>query len=140
MLRHGLRQAMAQHPNLTFAGEASTGELGLKLAKESNPDLVVMDLYLPDMSGIEATRRILAAVPATKVIFFSSDAVAMQVDEALRAGGSGYVSKSSAMEELFRAIDIVMAGKLYLTPRSTPVSLMITGRASSAGPGRPNLS
>jgi DNA-binding NarL/FixJ family response regulator len=115
MLRQGLRQVIAQHPNLMLVGEAATGALALELARKLNPDLVVMDTHLPDMNGIEATRKVLSAVPATKVVVFSGDAARSMVDEALQAGACGYILKMSAGEELIQAIDIVMAGKLYLS-------------------------
>jgi DNA-binding NarL/FixJ family response regulator len=116
MLRHGLHQAMAHQPHLSLVGEAATGELALKLALELKPDLVVMDLHLSDMDGLQATRRILSALPAIKIIIFSSDTTRTLVDEALQAGACGYVSKTGALEELFHAIDLVMAGELYLSP------------------------
>ena len=73
MMRAGLRQAMAQQPHFTVVGEAATGELALKLAQETKPDLVVMDIHLADMNGLEATRQILRVLPATKVVIFSGD-------------------------------------------------------------------
>ena len=116
MLRHGMSQAMAQQSNLALAGETSTGAQALKFAMELTPDLVVMDFHLPDMTGIEATRQILAVRPGVKVIFFSSNAARAVVDEALQAGACGYVLKSGDVAELILAIDQVMAGKLYLSP------------------------
>lgn len=116
MLRQGVRQGVAQLPRLTLVGEASTGAQALKLAGELTPDLVLMDVHLPDMNGIELTRLMLKALPAIKVLIFSSDAGRALVDEALEAGACGYLWKSSVLEELTRAIDSVMAGKLYLSP------------------------
>ena len=115
MLRSGLRQAMSQQTDFTLAGEASTGAEGLKLAKELELDLVVLDIHLPDMNGIEVARQILAIRPSVKIVIFSSDIVRTVVDEALQAGACGYVSKSSALEELVLAVDSVMAGRLYLS-------------------------
>jgi DNA-binding NarL/FixJ family response regulator len=116
LLLRGLCQAVAQQPNLILVGEASTGAMALKLAQELTPDLVVMDLHLPDMNGIEATRQILRAQPAIKIVIFSSDTARPMVDAALQAGVCGYLSKSSALEELMRAMALVMEGKLYLSP------------------------
>jgi len=116
MLRSGLRQELAQQPNLELVGEAATGGLAVKLARESPPDLVVMDIHLPDMNGIEVARQILSAQPSVKVVIFSGDTVRAVVDEALQAGVCGYLSKSSPLEELIHAIDLVMAGRLYLSP------------------------
>jgi len=116
MLLSGLRQTMAQHPHLTLVGEASTGVLALKLAGELAPDLIVMDIHLPDLNGIEVARQILQAQPSVKVVIFSSDTIRAVVDQALQAGVCGYVSKDSALDELMQAIEAVMAGKLYLSP------------------------
>jgi len=68
MMLNGLRQAIAQQPNLTLVGEASTGAVALKVAREFSPDLVVMDINLPDLNGIEVARRILSAQPLIKVM------------------------------------------------------------------------
>jgi len=116
MLRSGLRQELAHQPNLELVGEAATGGLAVKLAAELTPDLVVMDVHLPDMNGIEVARQILSAQPSVKVVIFSGDTVRAVVDEALQAGVCGYLSKSSPLEELIHAIDQVMAGRLYLSP------------------------
>jgi DNA-binding NarL/FixJ family response regulator len=116
MMLDALRQAMEQQPHLSVLGEASTGESAVKLALELTPDLVVMDIHLVDMNGLEATRQILSALPATKILISSGDAGGEMVDEALRAGARGYVFKRGSVEELIRAIDEVIAGRLYLSP------------------------
>jgi len=116
MLRSGLRQAVSQHADLVLAGEASTGAQGLKLAQELKPDVVIMDVHMPDMNGIEVTRQILSHQPGAKIIIFSSDADRALVDEALQAGACGYLSKRGAIEELLQAIESVLAGRLYLSP------------------------
>ena len=116
MLRGGVRQAMAEQPNLELVGEVSTGAAALKLALELKPDLIVMDVHLPDLNGIEVTRRILSTLSATKIVIFSSDATRVLVDEALEAGAAGYVLKTGAVEDLLHAVDLVMVGKLYLSP------------------------
>ena len=116
MMRTGLRQAMAQQPNFTVVGEAATGELALKLAQETKPDLVVMDIHLADMNGLEATRQILSVLPATKVVIFSGDDASALVEEALKAGAGGFILKKDSVDELIRAVHEVMAGKLCLSP------------------------
>jgi len=116
MLRQGLLQSVAEQPNFTVVGEASTAKQALDVAKGVTPDVVVMDIHLPDMNGIEATRQILSALPATKVVIFSSDATRAQIDEALLAGVRGYLSKCCGVTELIRAIGLVMEGHLYLSP------------------------
>jgi len=116
MLREGLLQALAEQSNFTVVGEASTAKQALELAKGATPDVVVMDIHLPDLDGIEATRQMLNFLPAIKVVIFSSDADRARIDEALLAGVRGYLSKCSAVTELVRAIGLVMEGHLYLSP------------------------
>jgi len=142
MLRHGLRQAVAQKSGFTLVGEASTAEQALKLAIEVTPDLVVMDVHLPDMNGIEATRKILSALPATKVVIFSSDPSRSLVDEALQAGVCGYLLKSGAVDELIHAIGLVMEGKLYLSPEVSAGILedYRKGLVEGVAPAKPLLS
>jgi len=115
MLLNGLRQALSEHPNLMLAGEAATGSEAMRLARELTPDLVVMDIHLPDMSGIEATRQILKAQPSVKVLIFNKDADSAMVQAALKAGASGYVLKKGKVSELIHAIEEVMGGKLYFS-------------------------
>ena len=116
LMLSGLRQRIAQVPHFTIVGEASTGELALELALKLRPDLLVMNIHLPAMNGIAATRQILSALPSTKVVIFSGDVTGTLVDEALRAGVGGYISKRDSVEDLIHAIDDVMAGKLCLSP------------------------
>ncbi len=116
MLRQGVRQALTQQPDMVLAGEASTGQAALQMMRELTPDLVVMDVHLPDISGLEASRRLLAQFPATKIIIFSADADRELVDAALQAGVCGYILKDTIPEELIRAIRLVMEGRLYLCP------------------------
>ncbi len=123
MLRKGLRQALAQQSNVTVVGEASRGGEALKGVVESEADVVVMDVLLPDMNGIEVTRQILSRRPSVKVIMFSGNPARSVVDEALEAGACGYVWKQSAVEELGRAIEMVRAGKLYLSPEISAIIL-----------------
>jgi DNA-binding NarL/FixJ family response regulator len=115
MFRSGLHHALLLRPNLEVLGEASTGESALTLVKELKPDLVLMDVHLPDMNGIEASRRILNDHPSIKIIIFSGDTIRASVDEALQVGVCGYLSKAGPVDELNLAIDSVMAGKLYLS-------------------------
>jgi DNA-binding NarL/FixJ family response regulator len=116
MLLKGLRQAILEQPSITVVGEATTGADALQRAAELNPDIIVMDIHLPDISGLEVTRKILALLPSAKVLVFSADPNRTMVDEALQAGACGYIWKQSAVDEVLRAIEMVQAGKLYLSP------------------------
>jgi DNA-binding NarL/FixJ family response regulator len=123
MLRSGVRQAIAQQPDLEIVGEASTAAGALETAPPLAPDLIIMDVHLPDMQGTEATRQILVKLPTAKIVMFSGDSSRSLVDEALEAGASGYICKQGAAEELVRAIEMVMAGRLYLSPELTAAIL-----------------
>lgn len=116
MLCSGLQQEIAKRPGLEFAGQAHTGERALALARELTPDLVIQDLHLPDRDGVEVTRGIFQALRTVKIIIFSADADRAQVDRALAAGACGYVLKSGTVEELFFALGMILAGKMYLSP------------------------
>lgn len=116
MMLDALARRLAEQPNYTVVGKSLTGELAVKLALELKPDLVVMDVHLVNMNGIEATWQILSALPGTRIVIFSSDVRGALVNEALKAGVRGYIFKQGSAEDLIRAIDEVMAGKLWLGP------------------------
>lgn len=116
MLCSGLQQEIAKRPGLEFVGQAHTGERALALARELTPDVVIQDLHLPDRDGAEVTRGIAQALRAVKILIFSADADRAQVDRALKAGACGYVLKSGAVDELFFALGMILAGKIYLSP------------------------
>jgi len=142
MLRHGMCQSMMQQTGLAVVGETSSAAQALKLAADLRPDLIVMDYHLPDMNGIEATRQILTIQPAVKVVIFTSNASRPVVDEALHAGVCGYVLKSGDVSELAHAIDVVMTGKLYLSPEVSAGILegYRKGLGEEASPAKPVLS
>jgi len=116
ILLQGLRAVLTYQPKLTLAGEATTCEMALTLVEKLKPDLVVMDVHMPDGCGISTAREILRSQPSVKVVIFSSDPDHTLVDEAMKAGVGGYVLKDCGADELLHAIDVVMAGKLYLSP------------------------
>ena len=123
MLRGGVRQVIAQQPNFEIVGEASTGAAALEKIAGLAPDLIIMDVHLPDLPGIEVTRQILVRLPQTKIVMFSGDPDRALVDEALEAGACGYICKQGAAEELLAALETVIAGKLYLSPDLTAAIL-----------------
>lgn len=116
IMRQGLRQLLAAEPGLVVVGEAFNGQSAKEQARTLAPHLVLMDIHLPDESGVELTRQILAEFPAVKVIALSSDAAVEVVLRALRAGVAGYLVKENGADELIRAIQIVMDHRLYLSP------------------------
>jgi DNA-binding NarL/FixJ family response regulator len=134
-----LRRTLEQVPNFRVVGEASTGAGAVSQAVESKPNLIVMDIHLPDMTGIEATRRILVAVPAIKVVILSADADRRLVDSALQAGASGYILKISVVDELICAIASVTAGRLYFSPEVSAGILEAYRHSLLSDPPKPVL-
>lgn len=116
MIREGLRSLLAKLPGLEMVGEAEDGRATVALARELSPDVIVMDIGMPDLNGVEATRQIVAFAPKVKVIALSMHSDARFVSEMLKAGAVGYLLKDSAFEELARAIRAVTAGQTYLSP------------------------
>lgn len=116
IMRDGLRTLLEKHTHLEVIGEAPNGRIAAEQACRLKPDVVIMDVTMPDMNGIEATRRILAESGKIKVIALSMHADRRFVAEMLNAGVAGYLLKDCAYEELFQAIHTVMANRTYLSP------------------------
>ena len=114
MLREALRIILGNTADIILVAEADNGTAALALARELAPDVVVMDLGLPGMSGIETTRRMLAESPGIKVLGLSTFADRRMVLQVLGAGARGYVDKSAGSEELLRGIRAVAKGETYL--------------------------
>ncbi len=116
MFRHALRALLAREPGLEVIAEAASGEEVLAIAAAQPVDLVCMDIAMPGMNGIEATRRLLAANPGIGVIGLSAFADRQFVIDLLDAGARGYITKAEAGDELLRAIHTVREGRTYLCP------------------------
>ncbi len=116
MMREGLKSLIGNEDGMEVVGEADNGMQTISLAAKTGPHVVVMDVAMPDLNGIEATRKIVAANPHTKVVALSGHANKEFVREMLTAGASAYVLKNRAYEELVRAIREVIKGKKYLSP------------------------
>jgi DNA-binding NarL/FixJ family response regulator len=123
IVREGLMAMLKQQRGMQVLGSANTGEEAISAAQRLKPVIVIMDLLLPDMSGIEATERILAALPLTRIIMLSARHTTEHVYRALRAGAYGYVVKSAAAEELVRAVLTVRDGRQYLSPEVLPAAI-----------------
>jgi DNA-binding NarL/FixJ family response regulator len=115
ILREGLRSLLAQQPDITVVGEASDGQTAVALARTLRPDLVIMDVVMPGLDGVAATRLIRAECPDTRVIALSMHSDRRFVSEMVRAGALGYLVKDSAFEELNQAVKTVMANRPYLS-------------------------
>lgn len=115
LMRDGLRSVLEREPDLEVVGEAGSGREAVERVRELKPNLVLMDVAMADLNGIEATQQIHAECPETKVVALSSHSDRRYVVSILRAGASGYVLKSDAYEELRRAVRAVIGGRSYLS-------------------------
>ncbi|MGA7086939.1 MAG: response regulator transcription factor, partial [Candidatus Dormiibacterota bacterium] len=109
LVREGTRQILSGHPDLTVIGEASRGEEAIRLVLELGPQVVLMDMRMPGVNGIEATRQILAQAPDTKVVIVSAHEDEDYVREALAAGAVGYILKTAPARELVEGVRAVAA-------------------------------
>lgn len=116
IIRDGLRALIEKEPGMSVVAEASDGREAVKLAREHVPDIVVMDVGMPELNGVEATRQIAAEVPSVKVLGLSMHAELRFVAEMLMAGASGYLLKDIAFDELAKAVRSVMDGHRYVGP------------------------
>jgi DNA-binding NarL/FixJ family response regulator len=117
LMRQGLAALLSKEPELQIIGDASDGRTAVTLAKQHSPDIVLMDITMPDLNGIEATRQITAASPRTRVIGLSAHTDLRNAGEMLRAGAKGYLIKDGVIDEIIVAIKSVMAGNIYLSPK-----------------------
>ncbi|MER8186477.1 response regulator transcription factor [Kitasatospora sp. NPDC094015] len=119
LVRSGLRVLMADTPDLVVVGEAANGAEAVRLAAGTGPDVVVMDIRMPGMDGIEATRRITAAGGAARVLILTTFDEDEHVHAALRAGASGFAVKDMALEDILAAVRVVAAGDALIAPGVT---------------------
>jgi len=121
IVRHGLSKLLQQEDGIEVIAQAQDGHSVVELTRELSPDMVIMDIGMPDLNGIEATRQIVHDSPQVKVIGLSMHSGRKFVVEMLRAGASGYLLKDCALEELTTAVQTVSEGKMYLSPAITDV-------------------
>ena len=114
---------MEKEKDLEVIGTADNGRQALTLTRRLKPDVVIMDIAMPELNGIDATRQILDEVPDAKVIALSMHSEKQFIEGMLQAGAAGYLLKDSAFEELIKAIRLVCAGKKYLSPDVTDIVL-----------------
>jgi DNA-binding NarL/FixJ family response regulator len=114
IFREGIKNVLARNPLLQVVGEAADGFAAVETVKRLKPDLVVMDIAMPEQSGIEATRELAQALPEIRVIILSVHSRKTFILEALKAGARGYVLKDSAGDKLLDAVQAVLRGECYL--------------------------
>jgi DNA-binding NarL/FixJ family response regulator len=117
--RDGLRSALSTSDEIKIVGEASTGEEAVQAVKELDPEVVFMDVRMPGMGGLEATKEIQHMSPETKVILFTVEESRAAVADAIRAGVSGYLLKDASAKELLDAANLAMEGKVMIHPSLT---------------------
>lgn len=116
MIRDGLKALIGKQKDMEVIGEAADGQTAVRTARKLSPDVVVMDIGMPDLNGIEAARQITALPHKPKVIGLSMHSDRRYVSQMLKAGASGYLLKDNAFEELVKAISTVVKGQTYLSP------------------------
>jgi DNA-binding NarL/FixJ family response regulator len=121
LFRDGLKTLINKHPEIEVVGEAEDGLSAVALAQELKPDVVLMDISMPDLNGIEATRKILSERPEIKIIILSMHFDRRFVTEALKAGALGYLLKDSTVEELVQTIHAVKSDQIYLSDKINDV-------------------
>ncbi|MBP1750516.1 MAG: two-component response regulator [Deltaproteobacteria bacterium] len=121
IMREGLKALIEKQPDMEVAAEAQDGLAVTKLARKLIPQVIIMDIGMPEMNGIDATRQIISENKEIKIIALSMHSDRRFVLEMLKAGASGYLLKDSAFEELVNAVHTVMTGQSYLSPRITDI-------------------
>jgi DNA-binding NarL/FixJ family response regulator len=116
VVRKGFRLILSQEPDFEVIGEAGEGHEAVRLATELQPDVVIMDIAMPDLNGVEVTRRITENAPGIRILILSMHKDAVYVRESLRAGAKGYLLKDSIDKDLVAAVRAVAAGHGFLSP------------------------
>lgn len=123
LVRQGLRKVLEEQAGWRVCGEAADGQAAVRLAQELQPDVVVMDLAMPELNGLEATREVRKACPKTKVVILTVYEAEAMVKEVLEAGASGYLLKTDASQLLVTAIETVLRGEPFFSGRVASVVL-----------------
>lgn len=114
VLRAGLTTLLDAQPDMKVVGEADDGNAAIAMALETQPDIILMDISMPDMDGIEATKRIHQVTPQSRVLILSLHEDSELIKEAIRSGARGYILKKALKEDLIRAIHEIMRNEIYL--------------------------
>jgi DNA-binding NarL/FixJ family response regulator len=119
LVRTGFRLILGSEPDFEVVGDAADGQEGVELGRRLRPDVVLIDIRMPRMDGIEATRRLTTALPATKVVILTTYDLDEYVFDALRAGASGFILKDAPADQLVNAVRVAAAGDALLAPSIT---------------------
>lgn len=138
-VRRGLRSLIEEESDMAVVGEADNGHAAIEITHQQIPDVLVMDVSMPELNGIEATRRIVAELPSVRVLCLSMHADQKVVAAMLAAGASGYVLKNAAATEFVEAVRVVAASQTYLSPSVASgvvndYTLFLSGARKPAGP------
>jgi two-component system, NarL family, response regulator NreC len=134
VLRAGLRTLLGAEPDFKVVGEAASGEEALRVALERRPDIILLDVSMPGVGGLEATKMLKEKLPKTHVLILTVHEDETLLREAIRAGASGYIIKRAVESELIGAIHAVQRGELYVHPAMTRG--LLQDRAGGAAPRR----
>jgi DNA-binding NarL/FixJ family response regulator len=129
VVREGLRLSLSRAPHIRVVGEAADGESAVELAERRKPDVVIMDVRMPGMDGLEATRLLAERAPESKVLIFTAYSERSLLGRGLESGAKGYILKEAPHQTLVRAIEKVAQGEGYVDPARMPAFL--TGKDSS---------
>jgi two-component system, NarL family, response regulator NreC len=140
VLRAGLRALLNSEPDMLVVGEAGDGSEALEQVEQQQPDVLVLDLMMPNVKGIDIIENLTARFPTTRVLILTMHADTQYIRHVLKVGGAGYVLKSSADTELITAIREIAGGRSYLTPEATEILLAdYRGQDTAEEPQPPEL-
>ena len=131
IMRHGIRSLLEKETGMEVLEETNNGRTAIELSRNLSPDVIIMDIAMHDLNGIEATRQITTELPEVKVIMLSMHSDRQMVTDALQAGASGYLLKDCEFEELVRAIETVVSNRTYLSPEIADILVENFVRKSS---------
>lgn len=121
ILRAGLKMMLNAQPDIEVIGEAQDGHQAIQEALRTQPDIILMDITMPDMNGIEATRQVKRLLPDVKILMLTMHEHDEYVFQALQAGASGYLLKEAADTDLITALHVIKSGQFYLSPTAQSV-------------------
>jgi DNA-binding NarL/FixJ family response regulator len=136
IMREGLRSLLEKAGRFECVAEADDGNQAVKLARELHPDIVIMDIAMPNLNGIEATRQIKAELPEVEVVILSMHATRNYVSQVLQAGASAYLLKDSAFDDLSTALLAISRGGMYLSPAIAKTAALTNLREGSPRGGK----